>query len=237
MMHYQFLIDNEFLFLKIFGFSTENYKKRRGSMSRKKGQWNWMIIVALVIASVLVYSFNAALAAPPHPPRYGSPPGHPPGPHPGPPLSGRRRLLLGLQPPGRPWDHPRREKSGSVLKEAGWPCRIPPGKALISGMERSGSLIPLLRLKAQNGSPGIGPPTAGSPGIGLPTRLRDREHIGSQDIGAQRVIGNPATGNNNHSPWPERVRGFSFQGPVLGRDFCTAIHRQRTRFERISTVP
>jgi len=38
-------------------------------MNRKKNHWNWMVIVALVTASVLVYSINAALAAPPHPPR------------------------------------------------------------------------------------------------------------------------------------------------------------------------
>ena len=64
-------------------------------MNRKTGYWKWMVIVALATASVVFYSFNAALAAPPHPPRYGPPPGHPPGSRPQwriPPDS-RRRLL------------------------------------------------------------------------------------------------------------------------------------------------
>jgi hypothetical protein len=180
-------------------------------MNKKKGHWNWMVIVALVTASVFFYSFSPALAAPPHPARPGPPPPHPPGPYPGPhpghppgpppgppppgPVGPPPAVVLGPPapwkamgppPPGKVWFH----------FQGGW-LAVPPGKAPISGTERSGLLIPLPRLKAPNGLPGIGPPMAGSPGIGPRTRLRGLARIGSRDIGALKAIGNPAAGNNN----------------------------------------
>jgi len=123
-------------------------------MNRQKRYWTWIIFIALVTVSALGYSFNAALAVPPiaRPTM----------------ATHRDRTLWPILPaatsggywppaPWKAWDRPRRVKSGSTLQAAGWPCLRLLERALISGTERSGSLIPLLRRKAPNGSLGIGP--------------------------------------------------------------------------------
>ena len=72
-------------------------------MTRKKALWNRMVIVGLLSASVLLYSFSAVLAAPPHPPPKPPPPGgRPPGP---PPAIGPPAPWRAVPPPGRVWFH------------------------------------------------------------------------------------------------------------------------------------
>ena len=74
-------------------------------MNRKKAHWNWMVTAGLVIASILLYSFNVVLAAPPYPPPPGHhppapPPGHPPVAVIGPPAPWKD---MGHPPPGKVW--------------------------------------------------------------------------------------------------------------------------------------
>ena len=66
-------------------------------MNRKKVNWNWMVIAGLVTATVLLYSFNAVLAAPPYPPH-----GPPPAAVIGPPAPWN---AMGPPPHGKGWFH------------------------------------------------------------------------------------------------------------------------------------
>lgn len=83
-------------------------------MNRKMGHWAWIMVIALVTASVFVYSFNTGMAAPFRPAHNGPSPGHPPGPHLGPLPPGPPAAVIGAPAPwkamgpppaGKVWFH------------------------------------------------------------------------------------------------------------------------------------